>query len=332
MTAPVPDWMSRHDERALKFEQQAHEQTSLAMRLALADAARRLAAQYIKVAGGLAAPLPPGAKDDMRVTVRRVLAALATAFVSELPAAIRALREVVAAGLRLGSRSAPSRARRAQLRASEELAAAIDDLQARVRRDAAAARKYAAQANVARYSDVLTVVAKAQQVVNQVESTARWVANRAVNEGAAAVADAAGVPRLWISFRDACPTCLRYSGELAPSGEPFPAGLTYGDRSTVTAPIYAPPAHPSCRCRVVPWFGTEPQFGVQLPQALTREAQRSVLRGASEYASRPEKLRAVDRLLKAGTSGLPETVKLRARRLVAAGPQAFRPAKRTPRP
>jgi len=300
------------------------------LRLALADAARRLAAEYIKAAGSLAAPLPPQAQDGLRAAVRRIIHALATGFVSELPALVSRLAEITDGGLRLGAQ-VPGRPRRLRLKASRELEAANAKLRKTLRDQAAAARKLADTGPLRRYSDVTAMVAKAQQAVNQVESTARWVANRAVNEGARATAEAADAPVLWLAERDACLTCLAYAGHLAEPGQPFPAGLSFGDSSTVTDPIDGPPAHPNCRCRLQPWFGTEPQFGIQLPQALQREAQRSVLMGASDYASRLAKLRAADRLLKTSLSGLSDTVKIRARRAVRAGPTSFKPAVRARR-
>jgi hypothetical protein len=192
----------------------------------------------------------------------------------------------------------------------------------------AAAQRLARTLDLRTHGDVTTLLARANQAVNTIGSTTRWVANRAVNEGAQAVADAAGVKRMWVAERDACLTCLAYAGNLADPGAPFPAGLTFGDSSVVKHPLMAPPAHPNCRCRVQPWLGTEPQFGVELPTALKREAQRSVLRGDSDYASRPAKQRAADRLLKTGLSGLPDIVKIRARRKVRAGPKVWKPAKR----
>jgi hypothetical protein len=324
----TPDWMQAHDERALSFEQQAEEQTSAAVKLLLADAARRLAAEYIRAAGDLKTPVPDGAKDGLRAAVLRILAALASGMVSELPRIVEGLQQVIEGGLKLGTRAAPKRPARVRLRPSRELTAAIRKLRTQVREQLAAAEAHARAADLRRFSDVTTVMAKAQQAVNSVSAAARWASNRAVNEGAAAVADAAGVPRLWVAEAGACLTCLAYAGELAQPGEPFPAGLTFGDSSTVTEALDHPPAHPNCRCRIQPWYGTEPSFGIELPTALKREAQRAVLRGTSDHASRPAKLRAADRLLKTGLSGLPDTVKIRARAKVKAGPAAWKPAKR----
>ncbi len=75
----------------------------------------------------------------------------------------------------------------------------------------------------------------------------------------------------------------------------------------------------NCRCRLVLWPGRLADFEpTDLPYALRREAQRSVLRGFTNYASEPMALRAADRLLQRGTL-LPRSVVDRARRDVAAG-------------
>lgn len=327
-----PAWMQAHDERALAFEEQAEQHVSAALRLALADAARRLAVEYIKAAGSLTTPVPAGAQDGLRVAVRRIVVALATGLVSELPAIAAALDDVIVGGLQLGTKASGRRARRLKLKASDELTAVADGIGRRLRDDMAAARKAAESANLRRYRDVTAVLAKASQAVNNVSKAARWAANRAVTDGVLAVAGESSAAVLWIAERDACLSCYAYSGLLAEHGELFPAGLTYGKTSTVKEPVDGPPAHPNCRCRIQVWYGTEPRFGVELPTALKREAERAVLRGDSNFASAPAKMRAADQLLATGLSGLPDTVKLKARRKVQAGPGAWRtPVKTAPR-
>jgi len=320
--------MTAHDQRALKFEQQAQDHTAAALKLALADAARRLAAEYIKAVGKLDQPVPPTAQSSLRAALRRIVTALATGMVSELPALISALTDIAEQGLRLGAHASPGRPRRTQLAQSAELRAAIRRTEKTLRDQIAEMQQQAAAADLRTFGDVTTVIAKGQQVVNKAQAAAAWAANRAVNEGARAVADRSKSPVLWVAEPGACLTCLAYAGHLAEPGEPFPAGLTFGDKSTVDEPIDGPPAHPWCRCRLQPWYGTEPQFGVELPTALKREAQRQVLRGKSLYASRPAKLRAADRLLKTSLSGLPEHVKLTAAHKVQAGVMAWALPKR----
>lgn len=320
--------MQKADDRAVAFERSAEDDTTAALKLLIAEALRRLAADYTSTVGSLANPVPPQATAAVKAAVQRAVVAVASGMLTEVPTIVGKLREIATAGLRLGARAHPQRGRRAQLRPSRDVQRAIRAVRDQIEADVAALRVYANALQPATWADVTTVAAKAQQAANHVAAATRWIANRSVNDGATAVADSDGAQRLWVAERDACLTCLAYSGQVADAGEPFPAGLTFGKTSTVTAPLAGPPAHPNCRCRVQPWYGQDEPFGVPLPVALAREAQRSVLTGASESESRPAKLGAADRLLKTGLSGLPETVKLRARQKVAAGVRGWRPARR----
>lgn len=66
---------------------------------------------------------------------------------------------------------------------------------------------------------------------------------RAYNEGASQAIESAGLSRKWDATVDAatCQFCLSLHGQIAAPGEDFEGG------------VYTPPAHPHCRCRVVPW-------------------------------------------------------------------------------
>lgn len=133
------------------------------------------------------------------------------------------------------------------------------------------------------------------------------------NEGATAIADAVKLPTVWVAEVNACVTCLRYSGEIAEPGEQFPAGLTYGRRSTVTEPVGVPPAHPHCRCTVEPL--NDPSYAA----ALRREADRSVLRGFSlESESMRTRVDAAERLLARDVTA-PKSVLAYARNAVKRG-------------
>ena len=136
---------------------------------------------------------------------------------------------------------------------------------------------------------------------------------RAGNEGATAVADAAKLPTVWVAETNACVTCLAYSGRTAEPGEAFPAGLTYGRRSSVTEPVGVPPAHPHCRCTVEPL--NDPSYAA----ALRREADRSVLRGFSlESESMKTRVDAAEDLLARGVTA-PKSVIAYARAAVKRG-------------
>lgn len=116
---------------------------------------------------------------------------------------------------------------------------------------------------------------------------------------------------VWVSERDACVHCIGLAGEVARFGEPFPAFSPYAEKQlTWTGYNGRPPRHPNCRCRLIPWDG-----GDETPEALKREAERSVARGWSlPTESNAARLRALDRLLQSPTLRLPPSVVRRARR------------------
>lgn len=137
---------------------------------------------------------------------------------------------------------------------------------------------------------------------------------RAGNEGSTAVADAAGLPTVWVAETNACVDCLAYSGRVAKPGQDFPGGLTYG-RPSRAAPdaLPYPPRHPNCRCTV------EPLHDRSYAEALRREADRSVLRGFSlESESMAVRVDAAGRLLKRGVDA-PKSVIAYARNAVKRG-------------
>lgn len=162
-------------------------------------------------------------------------------------------------------------------------------------------------------ADEATILAPVNAARNIVERDVVTLVNAAGNAGATAVADAVGLPTVWVAETNACVTCLAYSGRVARPGKTFPAGLTYGRRSTVSERIDYPPAHPHCRCTV------EPLVSREYAEALRREADRSVLRGFS-LESEPMKVRvdAAKRLLDRGVDA-PKSVIAFARRAVKAG-------------
>jgi len=170
--------------------------------------------------------------------------------------------------------------------------------------------------------DVDSVTAAAYRAVTQAQADTRWAANRSVNAGTAEVAQREGASLLWVAERDACLHCLAFSGWSVPAGEMFPMNLTFASKPLNLDAVPYPPRHPNCRCRVNVWYGPvgEPEgmSSRQAPGALAREARRSVLRGWSDFASLPERLRAADRLLMRGAD-LPKTVAARARQDVRRG-------------
>jgi hypothetical protein len=162
-------------------------------------------------------------------------------------------------------------------------------------------------------ADPATVMAPVQAAAVRMKRDVATLVNAAGNAGSTAAADAAGLATVWIAETNACVTCLAYSGEVADPGDAFPAGLSYGSSSSVSAPIPHPPAHPNCRCTV------EPLRAPEYAAALRREADRSVLRGFSlESESMATRVRAAEQLLEDGVNA-PASVIAYARRAVSAG-------------
>ena len=130
-----------------------------------------------------------------------------------------------------------------------------------------------------------------------------------------------GMRVVWWSERTACKVCLALSGQVADpnTGLGFDEFATFGKPGSAPdvwppgMPLMAPPRHPACRCRIRIIAASN----TMLPAALRREAERTVARGWSDYASKAKRLSAADRLL--AHSVLPKTVKARARADVEAG-------------
>jgi len=148
---------------------------------------------------------------------------------------------------------------------------------------------------------------------NRIRGSVSDAINRSGNEGSTAIADAAGLPTVWVAETNACVECLAYSGRIAKPGEAFPGGLTYGRKSYNRTPVAEPPRHPRCRCTV------EPLNDESYAAALRREADRSVLRGFSlESESMAARVDAAARLLDKGVDA-PKSVIAYAARNVKAG-------------
>jgi hypothetical protein len=310
MTAPYGQ--ARHDE-ALAFEDRSAQRTTAGPRKQVNAALAEITAAYILAAGSTTNPLPEAALPGFRVKLVRALSRLGWTVRSQLA-------RIAGAGHALGVRQGEQIVGPTDVSPvlSRQLRDAIEQVDRKVADDLRDAMLAAQHLPVDTYPKVVRAASRVGQAANRVEATTRWVANRAINEGTAAVAEAHGVARIWIAEPGACLTCLAYAGHVAEPGEDFPAGLTFGDKSTVSEPLNAPPAHPNCRCRAEPYLGHSPDFGISLPNALKREAQRQVALGRSDYASEKARLRAADRLLRTPT-GLPEIVKIRGRNAVRAG-------------
>jgi len=162
-------------------------------------------------------------------------------------------------------------------------------------------------------ADAQAVTAPLIGYANAVQRRVTYAVNQAGNEGSTAIADAAGIPTVWVAEFNACRHCLAYSGRVTSPGKKFPGGLTYGSKGLNTGPLKHPPLHPHCRCTV------EPLRSKEYASALRREADRSVLRGFSlESESMGVRIDAAQRLLGRNPDA-PKTVVQYAERAVKRG-------------
>jgi hypothetical protein len=247
----------------------------------------------------------------IRAAIRRLLGPLA-------PRARRALDARLADAVELGARQHAAyvaqvdgrRSRAFPARPSRDLratAARIADV-VTDRRDRALALLQPRIAN--RWSRVATGIGTARSALSAARSHITWTVGQAVNEGLLAGIRALGARKLWVSERDACVSCVAYAGLVADVGDDFPGGLSWDPTQRGrTEPLAAPPLHPHCRCRVVAWKESWAADGVpSLPEALRREARRSIARGWSlPTESGAARIRAARELLRAGAR-LPKSV------------------------
>lgn len=171
-----------------------------------------------------------------------------------------------AAGVRM-PRLPRARRDRAVARDAAALQQAVDDVLGQARRLLAAGPD--------RLVDVLTVIGVARAAVNRARAAVAWHIHRAVDQGAADIATAKGLGRLWVAEADACPQCSAYSGEFAAAGEEFEGGLSFDPHQRGRGPdtVPGPPLHPHCRCRAVPW---SMGWKIPLPGLLKTRARASV--------------------------------------------------------
>jgi hypothetical protein len=170
-------------------------------------------------------------------------------------------------------------------------------------------------------------IAHGFSAASSAERAATWATMRRGNEGVAAAADTAGMDTLWVAERDACVYCLAQSGHLSVDGV-FDDSRSFGAAPLPVWPsgaLTVPPRHPECRCHLVVYAGHQGP-GPSLPEALRREAQRSVLTGlALPSESQVVRRKAAQRLVD-GNVALPKTVVARTRHQLIAGTFATHPA------
>lgn len=153
------------------------------------------------------------------------------------------------------------------------------------------------------FPGVLAATSDARATGYRVEAAVRWAVNNAANKGVErAVKELPeSVVLMWVPERNACLHCLAYAGRTAVPGKDFPKGLTFGDKP-LNISVRTPPLHPNCRCSITPWDTDVAGEGpLDAPDALKREAERSVLRGwTNDSQSQASRVRAAEKLLKKG--------------------------------
>lgn len=312
------------DAEAVAFEQAAAE-----------SVVKDLAGRATKlVAGVLAATATVLAKGDMTGGVRSKLRSTLTRGLSGLKGVslVDRFTKIARDGVKLGVKHAGGESTEAVSRRivqrDKELSALIGGVDGNLLGRLDVALRDARTLPLDNMSDAARVAAGATRVVNGSKADARWAANRALSAGVAAEAQKQDARILWVAERNACLHCLAYSGVAVEPGALFPTGLTFDSHPLKGDPVPYPPLHPNCRCRVDVYKGPDSsknRSAMDAASVLQREAERSVARGLTDYASVPKALSAAGRLLKAG-SQLPPTVIRRARRDVERGKFTDRPS------
>lgn len=161
---------------------------------------------------------------------------------------------------------------------------------------------------VTRWSHMLGGLGAARAALPAVRAHVAWVINSAVHEGLDVVVQAMAPLRVWVSEAAACVRCLAYTGRVVKKDEPFPGGLSWDPRQrrTRVVGVDGPPLHAHCRCRAVPWNDDWRPDGIPFPEALRREAERSIGYGTGRPSeSRTVRLRAARELLRTVDDLLP---------------------------
>jgi hypothetical protein len=314
VTTPLGPEFDQYYDESVRLELGTADSATRPLRELVGQLLRALTTQYVQLAGNTNNPLPEQHRQTFRDYAVGLVDQLQHGLRLDRPSLLRALLRALGLGqeqARAVTGADPSPL--VEIAAATMVLRLADTVRAGLLGASGAARLLPLRS----YRDVTELAGRVNQVVNRLERDTRTAINDAVNRGLYDEAERAGAARLWIAERDACLTCLAYAGQVAPPGRPFPADLTYGDSSTVKTPLWTPPAHPSCRCRAVPYLGMDDDTAGGYPEALQREAHRTVLRGWAN-ASEPARVRAADRLLQAGVYA-PKTVKDKARRAVRRG-------------
>lgn len=304
------------DERELRlYEEQVRRDVSANLRASLDQLLATVTAVYVAAAGDTRHALNPYAQHTVREVLTETLGRLEHQDYADL-------RGVLHAAARVAMHEGAARQRVAGA-VPLDIRQALTALTAGMRTELREARALARGADLGRYGQLVAVVQHARNALNRADSTASWLVHRAYNEGVRRAVERQwsrgddDLMLMWRAERNACLVCLGYAGALARSGELFEPVVVVADESARPGPLPGPPAHPRCRCRTELWRGDPDGLRpTDLPLALRREAQRSIATGNTQ-GSRPARVRAADRLLKAAELLIPKSVQRRAKEAVS---------------
>lgn len=309
-----------HQQAVGALEEAAKKRSSAALKDHLAEVGRNASADWVRMFGDLDQPSDDPAKLlRLIVDLRAGIKATPTSDLRE--AAEKALVDAIELGRVQAIEVIGHQVKTPELKAPKQLVKDAVRLEAKVQKkldDGVDILDKIAMSGEASFDDVVGGLSKASDGINTVDNTVSWLTNSGQSAGVNAVTKVEGIGRVWVTERDGCVDCLAYAGQVT-DGD-FPGGLTFGDFNPVSD-LPDPPLHVNCRCTTEPWDMSaelDPDE-VSYPEALQREAERSVLKGWS-VASESEavRLKAADKLLKAGTD-MPKSVQKAAERAVKKG-------------
>lgn len=302
----------------LALELQAEREAAGALEERVNAARRAITASYVAAFGSTDAPAVPGPElDNLLEGARR---SITEAMDGQGEAAAQLIERYTRSATQLGTEHAAEVVEEAStldapapdLRGAGEATSIVG-----AARSGALAVLTKATMLSAGYLGAMAAVGGATKGVNGLRALARTVVNEAHSRGVREVTEGHHYGRVWVAERDGCVHCLAYAGVIAWEGESFPLGRTFADKpSTWATELPDPPLHPHCRCQTLPHLE---RFGSAFPDALAREARRSVAKGwRVESESQAVRLRAAENLLQRGAD-LPASVQEGARRSLARG-------------
>jgi hypothetical protein len=306
----------RHAAQALHLEHGAARRATTPVRAAAVELSRWAAAQWIRTTGGIDKPLDA-------IDWARLQPELVQRLRTSRPDPASTLPLDVEQAYRLGARQATTALGLPTREATLPATLPLPDLAKTIDKRWQMSERLLSTQPIQSWDQLTVAFAPAHGAVSDVDRDVRTAVNTAVNLAAHDAAVEHGAQLLYFAEPDACVVCLALAGTVVDADEDFPADATFGRHPTPwwtpeghAGPL-RPPRHPRCRCRCEVWLGHNgPPGSTTLPDALKREARRSIALGWA-LDSEPDSVRrdAANRLLARGAN-LPKSVRARARHQV----------------